>query len=422
MDLGYLVGYLNQIVPQIMDNISRALTDAKVRNAKAKETPYKLTDGAGLHLLVKENGTRLWRFKFRLHGKEGLLSIGAYPDVSLSAAREEHRSARALVAAGINPVHARKEERERGARERRLADKGEFMAVLQDWREVSDKGLAEATLRQRSREIAKYIEPEFKGRNIAGITRGDLADLLNKIEKRAPEVARNLRSYLNGIFEHAIGLEMLSANPMPPAKAKRGPQSRKRNQRHHAAMDMVRLPAFLKALDGSNANPETKAAMRLLLLTACRKAEVTGARWEEFDLDKAEWVIPASRMKAREEHFVPLSAQAVALLRELRKLSKGVFLFPHRDKPRHPMAANTLNAAMVRIGYGETATPHGFRSTFSTFFNAQPGVNPDVVERVLAHTPKDGVRAAYNRHEYKVERGVMLQEWADHIDKIVTDN
>ncbi|HDR9161779.1 TPA: tyrosine-type recombinase/integrase [Burkholderia vietnamiensis] len=395
------------------------ITDTALRNAKPRESDYKLSDGnglPGLHLLVKATGAKLWRYKFHLHGREGLLSIGAYPAVTLAAAREAHRAACALVAAGINPVHARKDERERVTQEKKQAERGAFATVLQDWRDAADKHLAPSTVSQRSREIAKHIEPEFKSKSITTITRADLAELLARVEKKTPEVARNLRGYLFQIFEHAIGAGVLNANPMPPARPRRGAQARSRTQVHHAAMDIGRIPGFLAALDASSCNPETRAAMKLVLLTAVRKVEATGACWSEFDLDAGEWNVPAARTKARRAHWVPLSHQAVALLRELHELTgHGKYLFPHRDRAHTPMTGNALNAAMNRIGYGDAATVHGFRSVFSTHFNGLHA-NPDVVERCLAHAPENEVRAAYNRHQYADERRQMMQDWADYLD------
>jgi integrase len=391
------------------DTITRQLNDAAVRNAKPAPKPYKLTDGGGLFLLVQPNGAKLWRFKFRLAGKEGLHAIGAYPDVNLAAARNEHRQARELVAAGQNPGHCRKAEREREAQARLRANAGAFVRVVESWQATSEPGLAPLTIRQRRREVVKYLLPAFKSKTIEAITRADAAGLLKRTEARAPEVARNLRNYLSAIFEHAIDVGLVSANPVPPARV-----LRRRDQVSHAAMSLQRLPDFLAMLEASKANPETLAAMRLVVLTVCRKSEVCGARWCEFDLDAATWTIPAERMKARREHWVPLSRQAVELLRELRKLSAGEFLFPHRDKAGQPMADRSLNALLERSGFkGETV--HGFRSVFSTHYNRQ-GVSSDVIERCLAHAPADKVRAAYNRHQYKEERRELLQAWADFID------
>ncbi|MFV8531440.1 tyrosine-type recombinase/integrase [Ralstonia pseudosolanacearum] len=395
-----------------MDNISRALTDVAVRKAKPAEKPFKLSDGGGMHLLVKPNGAKLWRYAFRLHGKEGVYAIGQYPDVSLADARNAHRAARAMVAAGTNPVHARKADREHAAQAKLLATLGEFSEVVAGWMEATCSGLAASSIRQREREIAKYLTPALKGRPIDGITRLELSELLKPVAKRAPEVCRNLRSYLHGVFEYAIDNGVVTGNPVPPHRS-----MPKRRQESHKAMEADRIPGFLSALDASGANPETKTALRLVMLTACRKNEVAAARWCEFDLDAGEWEIPAERMKARQAHWVPLSHQAVALLRDLQEISDGKVLFPHRDRPGATLNDRTLNAAMERIGYvGETV--HGWRSVFSTWANAQPGVNPDVVERCLAHAPKDKVRAAYNRHEYRDERRTMLQQWADHLHRL----
>ncbi|MHC6051944.1 tyrosine-type recombinase/integrase [Ralstonia solanacearum] len=391
-----------------MDNISRALTDVAVRKAKPADKPFKLSDGGGMHLLVKPNGAKLWRYAFRLHGKEGVYAIGQYPDVSLAAARNAHRAARELVAAGTNPVHTRKAEREQAAQAQLRANLGEFSTVVEGWQEANNPRLAAASIRQRDREIGKYLLPAFKGRAIDGITRLEIAPLLKGVEKRAPEVARNLRTYLFYIFEHAIDHGVVTGNPVPPPRA-----MRRRAPTSHEAMDTDRIPSFLAALAASSANPETKTALRMVMLTACRKNEVAAARWAEFDLDAGTWTIPEQRMKSRREHWVPLSRQVLALLRELRKISDGEVLFPHRDKPGATLNDRTLNALLERIGYaGESL--HGWRVAFSTHFNGL-GANPDVVEACLAHARR-GVRGVYNRAEYRDERRVILQDWADHLD------
>lgn len=397
------------------DNIARSLTDAAVRNAKPGPKPYKMTDGGGLFLLVQPSGGKLWRYKFRLSGKEGLHSLGAYPDVNLAAARDLHRAARTQVASGVNPVQSRQAERAQAAQAELQAKSGAFLTVLQAWRDVKDPKLAQASLKQRNNEIQKYLVPAFRSRAIADITRTELAAMLKKVEARTPEVARNLRSYLSGVFEHAMDVGLVNGNPVPPPRA-----MKPRQQVSHAAMSVERLPAFLAMLDDCTANLETRTAMWLTILAACRKNEATGASWAEFDLDAAEWTIPAHRMKGRREHWVPLPRQAVDLLRQLREYSSKEFLFPNRRDPRRPMAERSLNALMERNGFaGETV--HGFRSVFSTRFNSL-GRNPDAIERCLAHVPFDMVRRVYNRHEYKDERRALLQEWADWLDRLrVTD-
>lgn len=411
LDWGYLWGYAWGY--GMTDSLARKLSDAKARNAKPQDKAIKLSDGGGLYLLVLPTGAKLWRYKFRVGGREGTMALGAYPDVSLAAAREQHQVARSKVAAGENPVHDRKGKREAAAQQVRRDQAGKFDTVIDSWRETTDHGLAALTIVQRAREIAKYVEPAFKGKRVEQISRNEISWLLKRIEARAPEVARNVRNYLWGIFEHAIDIGLISANPVPPPRV-----LKRRVQKSHAAMSAARLPAFFAALHGCGANPETKAAARLVILTACRKAEATGARWSEFDLDAGEWTIPAERMKARREHWIPLSRQAVAMLRQLRATSSGEHLFPHRSRPNTPMAERTLNMLLRRNGFhGETI--HGFRSVFSTHFNEQ-GASADVVERCLAHSPADKVRAAYNRHQYKDERRSMLQDWADYLDGLIS--
>jgi len=392
-----------------MTRHAHQLTDAKVRNAKGQAKAVKITDGGGMYLLVQPNGSRLWRYKFRLNGTEGVLSMGAYPDVSLATARDLHRAARATVAAGQNPVHARKAEREQAEASRLLARDGDFCTVVAAWRAATDPSLAPRSIAQREREIAKRLTPEFKGRSIDTITRAECSRLLKRVEAETPEVARNLRSYLWAIFEHAANTGLVTANPVPPVQI-----MKPRQATNHQAMSADDVPAFVRAVRASTAEPGTKWAMLLVLLTAVRKGEATGATWSEFDLDGGTWTVPADRMKARRPHWVPLSAQAVALLQEIRQGTPGSLLFPNRRDPRRPMAERSLNALIDRIAPGGD-TVHGFRSAFSTMANAA-GVNPDVVERCLAHAQRDQVRAAYNRHQYHDERRILMQQWADHID------
>ncbi len=337
------------------------------------------------------------------------MALGTYPDVNLATARTMHRAARAQVAAGENPVQIRRQESQKARQAELQAKTGAFQNLAAVWGAITEPNLAPLTIKQRDRELNKHLLPALGQRHISEITRIEIAALLKRVEVRAPEVARNLRNYLSGIFEHAIDMGMLNASPVPPPRI-----LKKRRQISHAALPAERLPEFLRMLGSVNVSPETRTALQLVILTACRKVEVAGARWDEFDLDAAEWIIPAERMKARREHWVPLSRQAVALLRELRRHQTGPLLFPNRNDRTRPMAERTMNAVLYRNGYhGETI--HGFRSVFSTHFN-QLGANPDVVERCLAHAPRDKVRAAYNRHQYRQERRQLLQQWADYLD------
>lgn len=391
------------------DSIARALSDAKVRNAKPSEKPVKLADGGGLFLLMQPNGSKLWRYKFRLHGREGLLSIGTYPDVSLAAARELHQVARVKVAAGENPVHVRQVERREAAQELVRAESGTFRLALQSWRDVTEPSLAARTIEWRHWAAEKHFGPMLP-RKIWEITRQEIAALLTAIEREAPSVAKIMRAHLVHIFDRAIDEGLMDNNPVPSVRL-----LKTRRWKSHQAMTMKRWPAFLSGLMAAEGSPFTKGALLLIVLTACRKTEAAGARWSEFDLDNACWTIPAERMKMRKEHWVPLSKQAVKLMRALREHSgDGEFVFPHYYKPNTPMHHTTLGLMMRKVR-DEADTVHGFRSMFSTHLNAQKQ-DGDIIELCLAHAPKNVVRAIYNRHEYQDERRALLQLWANDLD------
>lgn len=388
------------------------LTALKIKTAKPAERAYKIADGGGLFLLVQPNGSKLWRYKFRLQGVEGLQALGAFPEVGLAEARAAHAASRQLVASGVNPVQARRFERESKALASMHRDKGSFETMYADWDAATSVGLRAGTVDQRRREVDKDLVPIFRGRSVTSISRLELTTALKVVEARAPEVARNLRNHLWGIFEHAIDSGLIEDNPVPPLRV-----LRKRNQQNHPALAPSRLGAFMRALDETDSlSQQTRIAMRLLVLTACRKNEVVGGRWSEIDLEAAAWEIPPERMKAGRPHWVPLSRQSMHWLRELRtSVEESDLLFPNRVDPGRPMADRSLNAVMERLGLSGQGTPHGMRAAFSTYFNAS-GSNIDVIEHCLAHVPVNRVRAAYNRHQYQDERRVMMQAWADYLD------
>ena len=392
------------------------LTSLAAKVAKPKVRPYKLADGGGLFLLVQPTGSKLWRYKFRLGGIEGQHSLGRFPEVSLADAREKHIRARTLVSRGLNPVHEHRLQAVAVARERDALAHGTFGAVATAWTEATAPKLRPSTTAQRKRELDNDLLPIFKARAIKSIARIELTTLLKTVERRAPEVARNLRAHLFAIFEYAIDSGLTEINPAPPARV-----LQRRTQRGHPTLVPARLGPFWTELKSSlRVNDETRIAMMLVLLTACRKNEVIAAKWTEFDLTAAEWCIPAARMKAKREHWVPLSAHVIELLARLRSLSlpNSPFLFPNRRDPSLHMAGGSLNALMNRIGFQE-GTPHGMRSAFSTYFNSI-GASVDVIEHCLAHVPPNKVRAAYNRHTYRDERRSMLQAWSEYLDTLTT--
>ena len=404
------------------DAMSRSLNPAAVKNPKPnedkpKDRPYKMGDGGGLFLQVipaagkGEKPRRLWRYKYRIAGREGLYAIGAMPEIGLADARQIHRAARWLVERGIHPAQYVRDEHARQEAEEAKARAGTFGSVCEAWLVRDENKLAEGTMTQRRRELNNDVLPVLKHRLLGDIRKQELADLLRRIEARAPEVARNVRQHLVGIFDYAEGAGLVSGSPVPSAKV-----LKPRSQKPHAALGAERVGEFLRAVEGSGANLQTRIAVRLLLLTAVRKVELLGAAWDEFDLDNAEWTIPAQRMKMRKPHWVPLSGQAVKRLKELRKHSHGELLFPNVRSPRRPMSGNSINALLRRLNYLDETKPHGIRALFSTYANSV-NWNPDVIEKCLAHAHKDAIRAKYNRHGYQKEQRDVLQKWADQVDR-----
>lgn len=397
------------------------LTAVKINSAKPAAKAYKLADSGGLYLLVQPKGAKLWRYKFRLGGVEGLDALGNYPEIALAQARQLHTESRRLVAQGINPVLARKNRKQAITQDNLVRKKGSFATVAADWSEATAKGLRPATIKQRERELKNDLLPKLKSRPTQEINRVEITTLLKAVEKRAPEVARNLRNYLWGIFEYAIDSGLISANPVPSVRL-----MKKRKQINHADLPPNQIGDLLRKLDGrTRLNESTRTAMLLMILTASRKSEVIGGEWREIDLEAGSWEIPAERMKSNRDHWIPLSDQAIGLLRDLREQTPAdqELLFPNRRDPRRSMAGRTLNAVMERLGYSGKGTPHGMRAAFSTHFNAEHSggdekskAGKEAVEYCLAHMPMGMTRAAYNRYAYKKERRVILQDWADHID------
>lgn len=392
------------------------LNTLKIKAAVPRDTAYKLADGNGLFLLVEPTGSKKWRYRFRLHGREVLMALGPYPEIGLADAREAHMAARTLVAKGLNPLEERRRSRDEA--ERLMADQAHrrFESLAATWISRRKHELRPSTLTQTKRELRRHILPTFGERDVQSLTRPELTQFLQGVQRTAPETARNLRGHLHNICEHAIDTGLLEINPVPPGRV-----LGRRTNTHHPALPARELGALLRKLEASTTIYErTRNAMLLLILTACRKQEVTAARWDEIDLKKAAWKIPDTRMKAKRPHFVPLSKQAVQVLRGMLLLNQGMnseFVFPHRDRPNKPMEGASLNALLHRMGYRGLATPHGMRATFSTHFNAL-GANQDVIERCLAHDSPESVRSAYNRHQYEDERRELLQQWADRLDQL----
>jgi len=387
-----------------------ALTDTAIRNAKPSEKPRKLTDEKGLFLLVTPNGGKWWRLKYRFGGKEKLLSLGVYPDVGLKDARERRDETRTLLARGIDPGEHRKAEE----RKKKLSAKNSFEAVAREWLENIRDKWTPRHYADTLKRFEVYIFPELGARPIADVDAPELLAALRKIEKKgAGETARKVHRACGQVFRYAIATSRCKHNP---AADLRGALRPKAKVEHRAAITAAELPELLRKIEtydkDGGGDLQTKVALKLLALTFVRTGELREAEWGEFDLDHAEWRIPADRMKMKEPHFVPLSLQAVEVLRQLQAINgRYRYVFPGRN-PEKPMSKNTALFALYRMGYHSRMTGHGFRAVASTALN-EMGFKPDVIERQLAHAERNKVRAAYHRSEYLAERRQMMQVWAD---------
>ena len=387
-----------------------SLSDAKVRNAKPRPKQYKIADGEGLFLLIMPNGSKYWRLRYFFADKEKLLALGVYPDVTLADARDRRSQAHKALAAGNDPGEVRREAK------RAVIQKHEntFESVAREWHQ---NRLSKWTP-EHAKKILKRLETHVFNRigthPIADITTADLLSVMRKIEEHGAEIAHRLLQICGQVFLYAVVTQRASINPAASLRGALKPAVK----RNHAYIKPNELPEYLQKLHAYDGSFQTKLALRFLLLTFVRTGELRGAEWSEIDFDKAEWRIPAERMKMRDPHFVPLSRQAVAVLRELH-LSTGQwrFVFPNQHKPSGCMSENTMLYALYRMGYHSKATGHGFRSTASTVLN-EHGFSTDVIERQLAHGERDKVRAAYNHAQYLPERRKMMQWWADYLDEV----
>jgi integrase len=387
-----------------------SLSDAKVRNAKPRIKPYKIADGEGLFLFITPAGGKYWRLKYFFGGKEKLLAVGVYPEITLADARERRAQARKLLAAGRDPGEAKKESKRLAA----FKSANTFEAVAREWLEKRKHAWAPITVEVKLARLERYILPKLGDRPIAEITPPEVLAMLRAVEDGGTlDTARRVMQICGQIFMFAIATGRAERNPVPDLRgALKTPVVK-----HRAYLQASDLPHFLEKLEAYDGHLQTKLALRFLLLTFVRTIELRAAQWKEIDWDKAEWRIPAERMKMRQLHIVPLSTQAVAVLRELQDHSSHrQHIFPNQHNPATFMSENTMLYALYRMGYHSRTTAHGFRSTASTILN-EHDFRADVIERQLAHGERDKVRAAYNHAQYLPERRKMMQWWADYLQK-----
>lgn len=391
------------------------LTSISVAKAKAIDRTQRLFDGAGMYLEISPAGGKLWRLKYRFRGKEKRLALGKYPDVSLAKARERRDEARRLLADGIDPG----EQKKAAKHARAHLERNTFETIAREWHVKIACTQAETTHTKRLRFLEGDVFPFIGKRPIAELGAPDLLAVIHRIENRgAVDIARRVHNICGRVFRYAVGKGLINRDPsrdielkdiLPPEDVK-----------HHASVTEPKAAGeLMRAIDGFTGALVTRCALRFAPLVFVRPGELRHAEWSEFDFAKLEWRIPAGKMKMKEQHIVPLSKQALAILREVQAVTgNGRYVFPSQRTSTRPMSENTINAALRRMGYAkDEMTGHGFRSMASTLLH-ELGFPHDVIERQLAHGERNKVSAAYNYAEYLPERKKMMQQWADYLEQL----
>lgn len=391
-----------------------ALTDAAIRNAKPRQKPYKVSDSKGLYLQVNPQGSKLWRLKYRIHGKERKLALGAYPEVSLAEAREARDAARKQLAQSIDPSSVKREARIEAS----LRARNSFAHVADDLiQKKTREGLAAPTLK-KMHWFVKLLGPEFGRRPIAEITPHEILHELRKHERRGRlETANLLRSFVSRVFRYGVATARADRDP---AHLLIGALTIPKVKHFAAITDPVAFGGLLRAIDDYQGDPAVMTALRLIPHLFQRPGEMRQMEWSEIDFDKAVWTIPEAKMKMRQPHAVPLSRQALAILANMRMLSgSGQYVFPSVRTRSRPISDNTLNASLRRMGIPkDQMTAHGFRTSASSLLNESGYWNPDAIERALAHAVGGTVRRIYNQSAYWAERVEMAQWWSDYLDDL----
>lgn len=390
-----------------------ALSDLEVRRAKPADSPYKLADENGLYLRVEPRGSKLWRYDYRFAGKRKTLAFGKYPDVSLANARERHSEARKLLANGADPGLVKKAQKIA----RTEAVGNSFEAIAREWFERHKPTWATSHADKILARLEKDLFPWLGSRPIAEIAAPEVLRSLRRIEARgALDTAHRALQNCGQVFRYAVATGRADRDPcgdlkgaLPPAK-----------KGHFAAItDPDEVAELLRKIDDVSAGFVVKCAMRLAPLLFVRPGELRTARWNEIDLDKAEWRYTVTKTKT--DHLVPLATQAVEILRELHPLTgNGEYVFPGARTNGEPMSGGAVNVALRRAGYStrEEQTGHGFRAMARTILHQELGFAPEIIEHQLAHRVPDALGTAYNRTKFLKERREMMQRWADYLDKL----
>ena len=383
------------------------VSDAALRGAKPAAKAYKIAVGGALYLEVMPSGSKLWRWKYRIGGKENRYAVGAYPDLLLTAAREAADAARKLVKAGIHPSYQKQLDRLKIGHEHANT----FEAIAKEWLALKD--WEQVTKDRRLKMLERVVFPNIGKLPVRQITSAHILAILTVTAKKAPTVAAEAKRTMSGIFELAVSTLRADADPVYPVR-KALPANKTQHKRPLSSEEIGQL---LRDLDRQGGNYQTGCAFRLMWLTLARPSEVIEAQWSEFELDAAIWRIPAQRMKKRKEHVIPLPRQAVELLRGMHTITgQRAHVFPHRDNKTRPMVTASFRQMLNVLGWAGKYSPHATRTTGSTRLN-EMAYSADWIERQLAHEEPNAVRRTYNHADYLTDRAKMMQQWADLLDE-----
>lgn len=398
-----------------MPKLVTPLTDAQIKNAKAKATPYKLSDGSGLYLEVMPTGAKLWRLKFkRANGKESRLALGRYPEVSLAEAREKRLASRKLANEGVDLADHR--DAQKAAKATQVANT--FEAVAREWLEKNKDGWAISHHDKILGRFQNDVFPYLGEKPIATITAPDLLAVIRRIESRGVlETAHRALANSGQVFRYAVATGRAERDPSGDLRGAL-PSVKSRRTHFAAVTEPKQVGTLLRALDGYQGTPTVKAALKLAPLVFVRPGELRKAEWTDIDLDAGEWRYTVT--KTNTPHVVPLSEQAVAILSELQPLTgRGRYVFPSPRSGERPMSDNAVLSAMRRMGIGnDEMSGHGFRAMARTILDEVLGFRPDFIEHQLAHAVKDPNGRAYNRTSHLGERRKMMQAWANYLDAL----
>lgn len=390
-----------------------ALSVKEIEHAKPTDRDRKLYDEKGLYLLIALSGSRRWYLKYRFLGSEKKLSLGHYPAVSLKAARAKRDEARAMIDAGKDPSQERQAQRLLA----KVAASNTFGAIARELiAKRTAEGIAEAT-RSKTEWLLSLLTPDLGRVPVTEITAPMLLGVLQKIvDSGRLETAQKARFFAARVINHAVVTGRAKHNP---AQSLRGALISPKVRHHPAIIDANELGKLLRAIETYGGYPSTIGALKLSPHLFQRPGEIRAMRWDELDLNRAKWIIPAERTKMRRPHEVPLSRQAVEIIESMRPIS-GItdFVFPAFHSRTKPISENTVNQALRRLGYQGVMTAHGFRSTASSLLNESERWSPDVIESALAHQDQNAIRATYNRASYWKSRVEMMQWWSDHLDAL----